>query len=148
MKRRCALPFVAACLLGVAGCNPSDCFGPKGAVAPACPAEADATLAAFSRRAGEMDDSARVQRAIDALPSGVLYIPAGRYAIARTLVVTNMCSLLLHKNAVLAAVEPMEFVLKVNNAPTQRAYDRLDFGLFVKGGRIDGAGMARPAAAR
>ena len=142
MKRRCALPFVAACLLGVAGCNPSDCFGPKSAVAPACPAEADATLAAFSRRAGEMDDSARVQRAIDALPSGVLYIPAGRYAIARTLVVTNMCSLLLHKNAVLAAVEPMEFVLKVNNAPTQRAYDRLDFGMFVKGGRIDGAGLA------
>lgn len=79
------------------------------ACAAACPADADGTLAAFPRRAGETDDAPRVQRAIDAFPSGVLSIPAGRYAIARTLVVTNMCSLRLHKNAVLAAVEPMDF---------------------------------------
>lgn len=30
----------------------------------------------------------------------------------------------------------------MNNAPTQRAYDRLDFGMSVTGGRIDGAGLA------
>lgn len=139
---------LAACLVGATGCDPSAFFKPRNAksvaVAPRLQpgGEYDRSLAEFPRRAGETDDSPRVQRAIDALPTGVLYIPAGCYAIAETLVVTNHCSLLMHKNAILEAVSPMDFVLKVNNSIRPDAYDRLDFGMFVKGGRIDGAGIA------
>lgn len=139
---------IAACLLGTAGCDPSDFFRagkPKASASAPRPQPGgayDRSLAEFPRRAGETDDSARVQRAIDALPTGVLYVPPGRYEIAATLTVTNHCSLLMHKNAILEAVRPMDFVLKVNNSIRGDAYDRLDFGMFVKGGRIDGAGLA------
>lgn len=102
----------------------------------------DASVADFPRNAGEADDSSRIQRAVDATPCGVLLVPAGTYEIAATLQVTNHCSLLMHKNATLKAIRQMEFVLKVNNAPTGRAYSRLDFGMFVTGGRIDGNGLA------
>lgn len=117
--------------------------GPLVAAAVSVPEGSDRSVSEFPRAAAEMDDAARIQRAIDATPAGVLYVPAGRYEIARTLFVTNHCSLKMHKNAVLEAVRPMEFVLKVNNAPVARAYrERLDFGMFVTGGRIDGAGLA------
>ena len=39
-------------------------------------------------------------------------VPAGTYDVATTLVVTNHCSILMHKNAIVKAVKPMEFVLK------------------------------------
>ncbi len=102
----------------------------------------DASVADYSRVSGEIDDSGRIQRAIDATPCGVLFLPTGTYEIAQTLLVTNHCSLLMHKNAMLKAVKPMEFVLKVNNAPSWRAHVRLDFGMFVSGGRINGNGLA------
>ena len=108
------------------------------AIPPVCDRSADD----FPRLAGEADDSRRLQRAIDATSSGVLFVPAGTYDVAATLLVTNHCSLLMHKNAIIKAVKPMEFVLKVNNAPVNRAYGNLDFGMFVTGGRIDGNGLA------
>ena len=103
---------------------------------------ADAALSAFTRASDEADDAPRLQRALDATSNGVVSIPAGVYEIGATVLVTNHCSLLMHKNAILKAIRPMEFVLKVNNAPVDRAYARLDFGTFVKGGRIDGNGLA------
>ena len=60
----------------------------------------DIGLNSFPRLTGEDADSARIQRAIDAAPSGVLYIPAGIYRIDRPIKITNLCSLLMHKSAV------------------------------------------------
>ena len=107
----------------------------------------DNSLDQFPALSGEADDTARVQRAIDATPSGVLFVPKGVYRISSPLVVTNLCSLDMHKNAILRAVSEIPDVLKVNNGPGFRALpkddDRYhDYGHFVKGGRIDGNGLA------
>ena len=82
------------------------------AFASAVPAGVDRSVAEFSRAAGEADDSGRLQRAIDMTSGGVIYVPAGTYDVATTLVVTNHCSILMHKNAIVKAVKPMEFVFK------------------------------------
>ena len=116
-------------------------------LAATMPAGVDRSMDEFPRAAGEVDDTARIQRAIDATPSGVLYMPRGLYLISSTIVVTNLCSLDLHKSAILRAVREMPYVLKVNNSIGFRALpngdDRLhDYNLFVKGGRIDGNGHA------
>ena len=111
-------------------------------LAAAVPAGVDRSVEDFPRAAGETDDAGRLQRAVDKTAGGVLYVPSGTYEVATTLIVTNHCSLLMHKNAIVMAVKPMEFVLKVNNAPLNRAYSKFDFGMFVTGGRIDGNGLA------
>lgn len=103
---------------------------------------ADGSLADYPRRAGETDDTARIQRAIDAQPFGVLRIPGGTYAVSSPILVTNHCSLALEKTATLRAVRAMPFVLKVNNATTWVNSPRDDHGTFVTGGVIDGNGLA------
>jgi len=108
---------------------------------------ADATLNDFPRLDGETDDSPRLVRAIEACPSGVLYIPAGVYEIASPIVITNLCSLLLHKSAILRAVKEMDFVLTID-CSFQRSKQRCeqglpeDYNLFFRGGQIDGNGLA------
>ena len=111
---------------------------------------ADANLADFPRRAGETDDAPRFRRAIDAAANGILEVPRGEYAIASPLVVTNRCSLEMHPAAHLVATREMDFLLTWAAAgdyvsltlfePDGRIYDNL--GLFVRGGDIDGNGLA------
>lgn len=98
----------------------------------------DRSLDEFPACADEADDTARLQRAIDATPDGVLYIPRGVYRISRPLNVRNLCSLDLHKSAVLQAVADMAFVVEVNSS-NARAHD---YNVFISGGVIDGTGRA------
>ena len=100
--------------------------------------DADHTLCEFPAQAGETDDAPRIQRAIQATPNGVLTIPRGTYRIATPIVINNNCSLEMNKNTILKAVAPMETVVSIvkNN---QRAND---YGIFTRGGIIDGNGMA------
>ncbi len=108
---------------------------------------ADLSLSDFPRLDGETDDSPRLARAVAKCPSGVLYVPAGVYEIASPVVVDNLCSLLLHKSAILRAVKEMDFVLTVDN---RRQWDKTlrapgmpeDYNLFLRGGQIDGNGLA------
>lgn len=93
------------------------------------------SLDEFPACADEPDDTARLQRAIDATPSGVLHVPRGVYRISSTVSVLNSCSLDLHKGAVLLAVAEMPFVLRVRGSFR-------DHNLFVTGGTIDGDGLA------
>lgn len=107
----------------------------------------DHTLSEFPRLPGETDDAPRLQRAVDATPSGVLEIGKGLYEIAKTVSVTNLCSLRMHKSAHLRAVADMDFVLRVNNAPLYDSLEwygdrRQDYNMFVTGGKIDGNGLA------
>ncbi len=115
----------------------------------------DITVADYPRLEGERSDDARIMRAINDCTGGVLYIPKGVYEIAQMLTVTNCCSILMHKSAVLKAVEPMDFVLKYDAAASypnvvecdghlvpSGDYDAEDWNLFVIGGYIDGAGVA------
>ena len=114
----------------------------------------DVNLDDFPRLEGEITDDARIQRAVDDCAGGVLYIPKGVYFIGRTLRISNGCSLLMHKSAVLKAVEEMSYVLiydaaasypdiQVENwciTPSENP-DSEDWNLFVTGGVIDGAGL-------
>ena len=108
---------------------------------------ADHSLAEFPRLPGETDDAPRIQRAVDATPSGVLEIGKGLYEIAKTVSVTNLCSLRMHKSAHLRAVAQMDYVLRVNTAPIFDSLEwlgdrRQDYNMFVTGGKIDGNGLA------
>ena len=115
------------------------------------PAIYDISLEAFPRLEGENDDAPRIQRGIDSCPpGGVLLIPRGRYSIASPLLISNFCSLSMHKSAVLQAVRPMDFILTYNGGdqytnlevfdPDGRLFD--DLNLFIIGGELDGNGLA------
>ena len=106
----------------------------------------DADVSDFPRQAGEAGDSARIMRAVEkAGKGGVVWFPKGGYAIDVMLVVSNQCSLWLHKSAHLKAVREMPFVLKYfgreleNNGNVGGC---VDHNLFIKGGQIDGNGLA------
>lgn len=99
----------------------------------------DRSLADFPRRAGEADDTARVQRAVDATTGGILWFPRGDYLVSSSIVVSNRCSLLMHKSATLRAMREMPYVLRVRNAGV---WDHLDFLCFIRGGAVDGNGLA------
>lgn len=110
----------------------------------------DQTLADFPRLSAEQDDTPRIQRAISATAHGVLYVPKGIYLLTGPIRITNFCSLLLHKSAILRAQAPMDFVVWYDGGPryqnllmqdeTGALFD--DLNLFISGGEIDGNGLA------
>ena len=111
----------------------------------------DANVADFPRLDGEKGDSARIMRAVDkAGTDGVVWFPRGEYDIDSMLYVTNRCSLLLHSAAHLVARAKMKYVLFWDGAadyhalsvyrPDGSVYDNAN--LFIKGGDIDGNGLA------
>ena len=108
---------------------------------------ADKTLADYPRWENEDNDTPRIRRAIADCPSGVLYFPAGVYEIAEMVEVTNACSLLLHKSAILRAVREMDFVLSMDcvvhwDKKLQAPGTPEDYNLFIRGGQFDGNGLA------
>ena len=110
----------------------------------------DTILNDYPRLPGETDASPRIPRAIHATENGILCIPKGDYAIASPLFITNRCSLEMHPAARLIAVAEMDFVLTCKSdkdyvalslfEPDGSIYDNL--GLFLRGGDIDGNGLA------
>ena len=119
----------------------------------------DVSACDFPRQAGETDDTARLQRLVDAAgPDGVAYVPRGVYALTSTLMVTNGASLRLHKSAILRATKAMEFVVRIDQACLWQKILRKDGKLsgagfaaegrnedyngFLTGGQIDGNGLA------
>jgi hypothetical protein len=110
----------------------------------------DVNLADFPRLSGEKDDSPRFNRAIAAAANGVLCVPKGEYDIASMILITNRCSLLMHPAAHLVAREKMKYVLFWDGSADYHAlsifnsdgsvYDNAN--LFIKGGDIDGNGLA------
>ncbi len=115
----------------------------------------DITLADYPRLSGESSDEGRIMRAAADCTGGVLFFPKGIYEIAGMLEITNCCSLLLHKSAVLKAVKEMDYVVKYDAAASypdlqecdghlvpSGDHDAEDWNLFITGGYIDGAGLA------
>lgn len=110
----------------------------------------DNTLKDFPKLETDKSDSERIQRAIDATPNGILEVPKGDYEIASPIFIKNRCSLDMHPAARLIAVKEMDFVVEYCAEGDYHAltlfnedgsvYDNL--GLFVKGGDIDGNGLA------
>ena len=100
----------------------------------------DHSLDEFPILPGETDDTARIQRAINATPAGTLTVPRGIYRISSTLRVTNRCSFDLNKNAVLKAIKPMKVVMRIDSRANW--YGKHDYNVFFRGGVIDGDGLA------
>ena len=74
-------------------------------------ASGDHSLVEFPRLNGELDDSPRFQRAVDACRGGgLLSVPAGEYSLSRTLFVTNLCSVELSPGARIRAVAEIELI--------------------------------------
>lgn len=96
----------------------------------------DKSLDEFPSLPGETD-SARIQRAINSLPKGSLYIPNGIYRISETLMVTNQCSIELNRGATLKAVTNLDYVVKIDARPFWKTWNQ-----FFIGGIIDADGKA------
>lgn len=106
----------------------------------------DSNVASFPRLAGETGDSARIMRAVEAAgKGGVVWFPRGEYEIDSMLVVSNGTSFLFHKSAHLAATREMPFVLRYFGRQLENngfIGGRADHNLFIRGGDIDGRGLA------
>ena len=106
----------------------------------------DAALGDFPRLGNETSDAPRIRRAIESAGAGgVVYFPRGEYKIDSTIVVTNQTSLLLHKAACLKAVKEMSFLLEYHGNEMNdggHAGAVVDHNLFIKGGVLDGNGLA------
>lgn len=107
----------------------------------------DASLADFPRFENENDDTKRILRALAECANGVLYFPKGIYLVAETIKVDNLCSLLLHKSAILRAVSEMDYVIiydaLLQHDKSSRTPDMPeDYNLFIRGGQIDGNGLS------
>ena len=110
----------------------------------------DICLSDYPRFPEETDDSPRIIRAIQDCPNGILYIPKGVYEIESPIVIRNFCSLRMHPAAILRAVAEMDFVLTYDGG--EQYYNLIVYGqdgamydnlnLFIRGGDIDGAGLA------
>lgn len=106
----------------------------------------DADVSDYPRHPGEKGDSARIMRAVHAAgKGGVVWFARGDYDIDETLVVSNQVSFLLHKSACLKAVKELQFVLRYFGREMEDGgHDGAvaDHNLFIKGGVIDGNGLA------
>ena len=101
----------------------------------------DHSLDEFPRLAGEVDDTARFQRAVNATPAGVLTVPRGEYRISSPIRALNRCSFDLNKNAILRAVKPMACVLLIDGRRGSGVRPH-DYNVFLRGGVVDGDGLA------
>ena len=112
-------------------------------------AVSDHSVAEFPRLEGETDDAPRFQRAVDACyGGGVLSVPSGDYELARTVFVTNLCSVEMSAGAYVKAVAEMDWMIKIdqmwqykpNTAPKGVNAER--YNLRYIGGTLDADGKA------
>lgn len=96
-------------------------------------------ISRYPRLENETDDSGRLSRAVDDNPGGVILFPKGEYLLSRPLEIRNHCSLMLAKNAVIKAAAKMDFLIEWNGGDENLFGD---YGMFISGGRFDGAGIS------
>ena len=106
------------------------------------------SLEEFPRLAGETDDAPRFQRAVDACTCGLLRVPGEDYEIARTVVVTNLCSFEIEPSAVIRATARMDWMIRIDamwqyspkTAP--KGVNAELYNLTYRGGTLDANGLA------
>ena len=118
-------------------------------VTTAALAVTDHSITEFPRLAGETDDAPRFQRAVDACRGGgLLSVPGGNYTLAKTVFVTNLCSIGMSPGARIKAVAEMDWMFKVNQAwqyyPKTAPKDVQPeiYNLSFRGGTLDADGKA------
>lgn len=109
----------------------------------------DHSVSEFPRLAGETDDAPRFQRAVDACyGGGLLTVPGGNYAFARTLYVTNLCSIEMSPGARIKAVAEMDWMVKINQRwqydpkTAPKDVEPNIYNLTFRGGTLDADGKA------
>ena len=109
----------------------------------------DHSILEFPRLAGETDDAPRFQRAVDACyGGGLLSVPSGEYTLARTVFVTNLCSIEMSPVARIKAVAKMDWMFKINQmwqfSPKTAPKDVNPqiYNLTFRGGTLDADGKA------
>jgi hypothetical protein len=109
----------------------------------------DCSIVDFPRLKGERDDAPRFQRAVDACRGGgVLSVPSGNYTFAKTLFVTNLCSVELSAGARIKAVAKMEWMVKIDQMwqwepkTAPRDVNPEIYNLAWRGGTLDADGKA------
>ena len=112
-------------------------------------AVSDHSITEFPRLTGETDDTPRFQRAVDACyGGGLLSVPGGNYALARTVFVTNLCSIEMSPGARIKAVAEMDWMFKINQmwqySPKTAPKDVEGeiYNLTFRGGTLDADGKA------
>lgn len=108
----------------------------------------DRSLRDFPRLAGETDDAPRFQRAVDACTGAVLTVPGGEYTFAKTVTVTNLCSIEMSPSVLVTAVAKMEWMIKIDaswqlwkkNVPA--GVNPQLYNLTYRGGTLDAKGLA------
>ena len=118
-------------------------------LASAAFAVSDHSITEFPRIAGETDDAPRFQRAVDACyGGGLLTVPGGNYTIARTVFVTNLCSIEMSPGARIKAVAEIDWMFKINqmwqyNSKTApKDVEANIYNLTFRGGTLDADGKA------
>ena len=108
----------------------------------------DHSLKEFPRLAGETDDAPRFQRAVDACTGAVLTVPGGEYVFAKTVMVTNLCSIEMSPSVLIKAIAEMEWMIKIDaswqlwkkNVPA--GVNPELYNLTYRGGTLDAKGLA------
>ena len=108
----------------------------------------DNNIIDFPRLAGETDDAPRFQRAVDACAGGVLTVPGDDYVFAKTLYVTNLCSLVMSPSARITAIAEMEWMIKIDamwqyrSRTAPKGMNAELYNLTYRGGTLDANGLA------
>ena len=109
----------------------------------------DHSITEFPRLAGETDDAPRFQRAVDACyGGGLLTVPGGNYTLARTVFVTNLCSIEMSPGARIKAIAEMDWMFKINQMwqyspkTAPKDVDPQIYNLTFRGGTLDADGKA------
>ncbi len=139
----CCGVLVAAVVTGCRCCTMTTCeLDNGGTETMAAQNVFDVSLADFPRLEGDVSDNGRFNRAVAACAERVLFVPAGVYELNETLKITNLCSLLMHKSAVIRAVAEMDYVMAYDAKNHWSKGNATDFNLFISGGDLDGNGLA------
>lgn len=119
------------------------------AAASAALAAGDHVIGEFPRLDGETDDAPRFQRAVDACRGGgLLSVPGGDYTFARTLFVTNLCSVELSPGARIKAVAEMDWMVRIDQMwqkyphTAPKDVNPHIYNLSWRGGTLDANGKA------
>lgn len=110
----------------------------------------DISLNDFQRINGEKSDSPRIARAVSAAKNKIVFIPPGIYELTEPIEISNHVSLLMHKSACLKVCKKMDYAVKYDGGAEysdlivrhKNGNEFDDLNIFIKGGEIDGNGMA------
>lgn len=97
------------------------------------------SITKYPKLGGEIDDSSRIQRAINANPNTLIKFPDDVYEIGTKIIVTNQVSFFLSKNAIFKATASMDYMIDWDGG-SQNIFS--EYSMCFIGGVLDGDGIS------